>query len=177
MPDLDNELMDAVDPEGEQETPAPAQPKKISFVKVGIPVLLVQIILAYFLASHFLVPRLYGEPTPAEAEVAEKPEEPQFGKIFRLEDLIVNPAESRGMQFVLVNFGFEVKEDADVEMLKQREVQLRDLLINIMGAKTLAELDGPQDKELLRREIKERLVGLVPSGHILNVYFSNYIIQ
>ena len=176
-----------------QEEESQEPKKKFSFVKMGIPILLLQILLAYFLASNVIVPKLYGnsskpktesvEESESEGEEAEGEDEEgeeegsDFGKIFTVEDVIVNPAQSKGAQFVLINFGFEVKSDGDVEKLKAREVQIRDILIRIISSKTIDQLDDSQDKEKLRQEIKEAVKALLPEGHLLNVYFANYIIQ
>jgi flagellar FliL protein len=157
--------------------------KRFSFFKVGLPVILIQAVVAYFLASNFIVPRIYGKTgnvkvaeTKETKEIEEKPKD-DFGQIYNLDEVIVNPADSQGMQFVLINFGFEVQTEKDIKTLSEREVQLRDIIIKILGAKTLAELDGPDDKENLRREVKKALNPILPKHHLLNVYFSNYIIQ
>ncbi len=180
MPDENEELAQA---ESEQNEEQESQNSgKISLLKVGVPMLLVQVVLAYFIASNFIVPRLYGDANSAEAgnsqsgEIAER-EDVHFGKIYKVEDVIVNPADSKGMQFVLINFGIEVKDGSDVSLLEKREIQVRDILIKVLSSKTLAELDGPQDKEVLRKEVKNNLKGILPPDHLMNVYFSNYIIQ
>ncbi len=190
MPENENEVMESGEETGTGQEEQPSPVKSFSFTKVGIPVLLIQVILAYFLASQVILPRLYGKnknTTKGEKEAVanrasendseESQETPKFGKIFSLEDVIVNPAESKGMQFVLINFGFEVSEDKDLETLKNREVQVRDILIRILSSKTLEQLDGPDDKEVLRQEVKEAVKPLLPPGHLMNVYFANYIIQ
>jgi len=195
MAELENEVMeenhDMEDDAGYQMTTS----KKISFIKIGLPVLLVQAIVAYFLANYIIVPRLYGNASPTEKKNVQKEIEQskgsgesennkdnestsqKFGKIFALEDVIVNPAMSNGGQFVLINFGFEVEDNSDIEILKSREVQIRDMLIKILSSKTLSELDGPDDKESLRYEVKNSIKSILPPRHLLNVYFSNYIIQ
>ncbi|GAB4337290.1 MAG: hypothetical protein Kow0037_19850 [Calditrichia bacterium] len=196
MPELDDQVMDEMLENGEDEAQSEEGGKKFSFVKLGMPVLLVQIILAYFLASNFIVPRLYGDAaTPQGKEVAsgsdsthvgdstntekEESEEDarEFGQIFSVDDVIVNPAGSNGMQFVLINFGFEVRTEDDVKLLETRQIQVRDLLLRILSKRTMEQLDGPDDKESLRAEVKEELGKLLPENHLMAVYFSNYIIQ
>ncbi|MEJ2635704.1 MAG: flagellar basal body-associated FliL family protein [Calditrichia bacterium] len=188
MPELDDEQRTDIDVSENGETTDSGEKKSFSLLKIGIPLILIQILVAYFLANNVIVPRLYGDNSSspktenfkngAKAEKSvEQEKEKDFGKIFRLEDVIVNPAESRGMQFVLINFGFEVKTDEDLTMLADREVQIRDVLIKILSAKTLPELDGPEDKEALRKEIIASLKNLLPARHLMHVYFSNYIIQ
>lgn len=169
----------------ENEDQSSGKPK-FNLIKVGVPLFVVQVVIAFLLANYVIVPLIFGSASSVKkisAEQAgdekngEKETRPEFGKIFTVEDVIANPADSKGMQFVLINLGFEVKDDADVETMKAREVQIRDILINILSAKMLSELDGADDKENLRVQIKEAIKNILPEGHLLNVYFSNYIIQ
>ncbi|NOX36590.1 MAG: flagellar basal body-associated FliL family protein [Calditrichaeota bacterium] len=177
-------------PEESLESPQ-EETKRFSMIKVGIPVLIIQIIVSYFLANYLIVPMFFDQASAhsssRSAEVSEEAapadsgedeeQEREYGVIHQLEDIIVNPAESQGSQFLLINLAFEVKSEDDVELLKQREVIVRDILIQLLSGKTLLELDGPDDKELLRKEIIERVSKVLPKGHLYNVYFSNYIIQ
>ncbi|GAB4364576.1 MAG: hypothetical protein Kow0042_03260 [Calditrichia bacterium] len=185
MPDVEDKFLDekeSVDESNEPEVPESSGEKKFSFMTIGVPVLLVQIVIAYFLANNFIVPRLYGDSASvnaaeSSAEIHQSEALPEFGKIFTIEDIIVNPAESRGMQFVLINLGFEVKKESDLKLLEERKIQVRDLLIKVVSQRTLSQLDGPEDKEQLRLAIKEEMEKLLPPNHLMNVYFSNYIIQ
>lgn len=146
-------------------------------IKLAVPILIVQMIAAYFLASFVIVPMFFG---PAQAEAAEEAEEddsPEFGLIYKVEDVIVNPAESKGAQFLIMNIGLEVKEDGDLSELETKDPKLRDILISTISAKTIDKLDGADDKENLRLEIKKKTSKLLPKNHLKNVYFTNYIIQ
>lgn len=182
-----NEMVQVTENNEEQLPEYSSSAPKISFMKVGIPILLIQVVIAYFLASYVLVPQLYGDASstnpdtpaarPSERTQQQETDAENFGAIYSVKDVVVNPAGSQGMQFILVNFGFEVKEDSDANILEKREVQVRDILIKILGSKTIDELDDPADKEMLRQEIKEKLDDLLSPGHLMNVYFSNFIIQ
>jgi len=145
-------------------------------IKLAVPILIVQMIAAYFLASFVIVPMFFN---PAQAEAAEEAEEdsPEFGLIYKVEDVIVNPAESKGAQFLIMNIGLEVKEEGDLSELETKDPKLRDLLISTISAKTIDKLDGADDKENLRLEIKQKISKLLPKKHLKNVYFTNYIIQ
>lgn len=163
--------------------------QKFNWIKIGIPVLLLQMVMAYFLASYMIVPAFLdtarasdNSPSKSGAPIIARKQttaynDAEFGIIHQLEDLVVNPAESRGNQFILINVALEVQSRKDVKILKKRNVQVRDILIRLLSSKTLPELDGPTDKEKLRKEIKENISVLLPEGHLRNVYFSNYLIQ
>ncbi len=168
--------------EAEQEQP---KSSKISMVKVGIPIFIVQLIIAYFIASKFIVPKFFSGAHAATVQTSEAASSSQedgagdnnFGVIYSLEDVIVNPAHSKGGQFILINLALEVKSNADVDIIKKKEVMIRDILIRLISGKTIDELDGPEDKENLRQEILDKISKVLPKNHLLNVYFSNYLIQ
>ncbi len=170
---------DIQNPQSMENTPQEKE-KKVNLVKVGLPILVVQILIAYLLANYVIVPAFIDQAQATSYQEEEKAEadedaEKEFGVIYQLEDLIVNPSHSD--QFLLVNLAFEVKEDKDVEILTNRSVIVRDILIRILSGKTIEQLDGPDDKEALRQEIKDAVSTLLPKGHLFNVYFANYIIQ
>jgi len=184
MPDFNEDGFEETDglDLGEDELGEENQEKKLSLLKVGLPVVLAQLILAFFAANYFIVPRFFSSPaatdstvTAAEDTSAEE-ETSNFGVIYNLEDVIVNPAQSDG-QFILINLAIEVKSNQDIEVLKKRDAQARDILIRLISGKTISQLDGPEDKEQLRDEIKERMGAIIPEGHLRNIYFSNYLIQ
>ncbi len=163
------------DKENEQEQ---SQEKKSGGVlkivlMVGLPLMLVQTAVAYFLISKFVqVPK-----AAATEEAGEEEEEEGPTQLFVIEDVIINPAETSGSRFLNVTVALEyVNSDLEQE-LTEKEVQLRDILINIFASKTISELDGPDDRERLKKEILERCNGILKKGKIKRVYFSNFIMQ
>lgn len=185
MADFENEVLEKEAEKVLDEAPAAAS--KPAFLKVVLPILLAQLILAYFLASSVLVPAFVDSPEESsaaeasssvdEASQGEQPTGRDFGIIHTLEDIIVNPKNSEGGRFILINLALEVSSNSDIDILKTRDVQLRDILIQLISGKTITELDDPQDKENLRQEIRSAISGILPPGHLRNVYFSNYLIQ
>jgi len=185
MAEFDEQPIDNTDEmlehEAGEESPAKS---KISLVKVGIPIFIIQLILAYFIASEFIVPQYFSssaqaavQDTEEQADSKQEKEDNKFGIIYSLEDVIVNPAQSKGGQFVLINLALELKTNSDVETIKKKEVLVRDILIRMISGKSIDELDGPEDKEKLRQEILQKIGEVLPKGHLRNVYFSNYLIQ
>ncbi len=156
----------------------PSEGKGLFNLKLAIPIIIGQIVISYFLASFVIVPAFFSPAQAGESRAAEEEEEPEeFGVVYQLEDVIVNPAESQGARYVVVNIAFEVAGEGDVGLLEKREPQLRDLLIQLISSKPVERLDGPDDKEKLRVEIKDKVEKLLPKNHLKNVYFVNYIIQ
>lgn len=157
--------------------PVPAQPfvtKKM--LMIGIPVILVEALLVYFLTAMFVVPRMAGgtEDAAEAGKAAALPPEPQ---IFVVNDLIVNPAGTNGTRFLLTTVGFEVSTPEARADLEKKELQVRDLLNSILTAKGLDSLVDVRHREGLRREITDRMRAMLKNGQPQQVYFSKFIIQ
>jgi len=140
---------------------------------IVVPGILIQAAIAYFAIVHLLLPGIATR-TPPEVH----PEEPlpPIGIVYTLGDIIVNPAETLGTRYLNVTVGLEVADSKAENLLKKREVQLKDLLIDIFASRRLDQLDGGDDRESLRTEIMEK-VNPLTSGRLIRVFFSNFVLQ
>ena len=100
-----------------------------------------------------------------------------FGYIFKIEDLIVKPAEARKGQYVFLNVAFEVKKRKNLKDLRQQNMTLRKGIKQLIRSKTIRQLDSPGDKQRLRNEIYRLVESHLASGDLIDVYFIDYIIQ
>jgi flagellar protein FliL len=168
---------------------APAQklPMK-KLIMFGVPLFLVQLVLVYFLITKVLMP---APPSGGAAEKTEEhaPKEKEKGKegegsagggegsIYMVKDLIVNPAGTNGTRFLLTTVGFEVTTPEALKEMEGKDVMVRDALNTILTSKDLASLVNVEGREALRKEIEEKVNGLLHTGSLTNVYFSKFIIQ
>jgi len=94
-----------------------------------------------------------------------------------ISDLVVNPAETDGTRYVCATVSLESSGTVVAEEIKQRESQIRDALIKILGKRTVTELSSLTVRERIREEIKDSVNGLLASGEVEGVYFSNFVLQ
>lgn len=160
-----------------------AEPSKDSFslkkiLMIGIPIVLVQIVLIYFVFVKFIAPSMSGggQQHAAEAEPAADVKE-EASQVLVIKDLIINPAGTNGTRFLLTTVGLEVPTAEIKTELEQKEIQTRDILNSVLTSKGLEELTVPQFKETLRKEILEKVNANLKTGKVRNVYFSKFIIQ
>ncbi len=141
---------------------------------IGLPLMIVQTGVAYFLVSKVVkVPQAVEEVKEEEPE----PEEEGPSKLYVIEDVIINPAGTSGSRFLNATVALEYA-DAELEQeLTENEVQIRDILINILASKTIDELDGPEDRLKLKQEILDKCNEYLKKGKLKRVYFSNFIMQ
>lgn len=154
--------------------------KKI--IMVGVPIILVQVALIYFIFVKFVAPSLTSQPSHAAQSHEAAAEGEGEGKeeavqVLVIKDLIINPAGTNGTRFLLTTVGLEVPSVEIKAELEQKEVQTRDILNSVLTSKGLDELTVPSFKETLRKEILEKVNANLKTGKVRNVYFSKFIIQ
>ena len=154
--------------------------KMIMFGLVGVGAIVMGVVLAFFV----LKPMLSDSPD-GEAEGDKKPavtkkkhggshQEPIF---YAVKDIVVNPAGTGGTRFLSVSFAFQVDSPEMAASLKSKETIIRDVLITILSAKTIAQLTDPKQKEIIRYQIKKRVSELMKSEELTAVYYTDFVLQ
>ncbi len=98
--------------------------------------------------------------------------------LYTLSDLVLNPAGSGGTRFLMLSVAFDMKDSAAVEVLKQRDAEIKDAVLALVGAKTVEELAEVTTREPLKAEIRT-LVGKITKKPkaIKRVSFPQFVIQ
>jgi flagellar FliL protein len=166
---------------GQNDASTPVDAKKSLFGKrlllLGLPILLVQGCLAYFIVTKFFISSASTDEQEESIKKEDVEEERKIGEIYIIKDIIVNPAETRGKRFLNTTVAFEFKDSSVGNELVKRDVQIRDTLINIFVSKTVEELDGVEDKDKLRQEILEKVNAWLTTGKLKQVYFTSFVMQ
>jgi flagellar FliL protein len=117
------------------------------------------------------------KPAAAEPKKVTEAEESWAGTITPIEDIVVNPSGSGGTRYLCTTVAFESIEPAVSEEIVNREPQIRDVLIEILGRRTVEDLSALATREALRDEMKVAVNDLLSSGEVVGVYFSNFVLQ
>ncbi len=107
----------------------------------------------------------------------EKHPAPLVGPLWSLDPFIVNLADNQGERFLKVVMQMELSApevNAELEILKPK---VRDNILDLLTAKTYADLMEPAGKQRLRDEIILRVNSFLTKGTILKVYFSEFVVQ
>ncbi|MFH1070795.1 MAG: flagellar basal body-associated FliL family protein, partial [Candidatus Glassbacteria bacterium] len=145
------------------EEPPPSKSKLSAktLVLIGLPLILVQALLAYVVVSNFIEPKLpETKPKPEEKQAAETPtgqvEDLSTYITYPVDDVIVNPAESGGQRDLSVSVNIYVPMQF-AEMIKDIDPEIRSLIIERISRKRMDELDDFKDQQILREELKDDL--------------------
>lgn len=145
-------------------------------------VVVLQALLAIGITQYVIVPRLGagaaaiagGEHDGKHAEGEEKAE----GVLVSLNEVIAAlRSEGGAKNYVRTTISVEVKDEKMAKALEERIAQLRDAVIMTVSQKTADELTTPEGTAALREELTERLAEHLPAGALLNIYFSDLVVQ
>jgi flagellar FliL protein len=99
------------------------------------------------------------------------------GRIFRLDNLIVNPAGSEGTRFLMASVAFEVETEAAEAALKDHEVQVRDLVVTRLESQTMQMLTRPAARDSIKRQLGQVVAPVVGPKSRVTVYLPQFVIQ
>ncbi|AEV60793.1 flagellar basal body-associated FliL family protein [Pseudomonas ogarae] len=116
----------------------------------------------------------------AKADTAEN--KPQAPRLVTIAPMTVNLQNERNEQSLLyVGFALEVGNDATQTLLLQYMPQIRSQLLTLLSGQDSTPLANPQGKELLAGKIlemvKQSLAGKQPELSVLNVLYTDFIVQ
>jgi flagellar FliL protein len=94
-----------------------------------------------------------------------------------LENLVVNPAESQGLRFLIATLAIEVDRPETAAALAARDAEVRDALVRVLGSKTVAELADVASRGALKDELAATVSSLLSSGKVLQIYLPQFVIQ
>jgi flagellar basal body-associated protein FliL len=157
-------------------------PDALVRVSIGVIVLGALTVGVFFLITDVIGPSLGPmlpekiRGTASDAEVAPAVEPP--GENYMVEEVVINPAGTRGKHFLRLGIALETHSGPDLlAELETRKAQLRDLLIQKFSTRTIDELGDPTVREELRLQCVDEINAMVTSGKISNIYFTDYVLQ
>ncbi len=145
-------------------------------------IVVVQAALAVVLAHFVILPRLpaSGESDSLMTEEvveAEEKEPSERGTILMMEDVVVNLVDEDGTHFLKVATGLEFTgKDLEAE-ITERMPELRGLVIDHFSSRTVAEVVRRDGRERVKEDLLEDFNSRLTEGELLNIYFSDFVVQ
>ena len=128
-------------------------------------------------------PEKEKEPASSSKKKEEKGKEGHEGEekeeslIAPIETLIVNLSGSNGRRYLKAKINLEAKDGEMKRIIETKSVQIKDRLISILSSKTLEDIDGLEGQENLRKEIKDAVDVVLKAEGVLQVYFTEFVVQ
>jgi flagellar FliL protein len=154
-----------------QETAAPApgfwRPRNLAVLGAMVVVL-------GTLSFFGIRPLLRGE---EEAAVPVSPQKEQPGMVHSFETLVVNIAGTHGTRYLKVTVGIEFTDKNLQAEINARTMQLLDMLNTIFSGKRMEEVVNLEEREKMKREVRDRFNAVLINGQVDNVFFSEFVVQ
>jgi len=149
-------------------------------ILLGI-IVIVQALVAIGLTQFLILPKLGvqdADMSGTEQVEEEAADMPELGVLVGLDEIIVTLAgDAKRPRYLRINVNLEVKDQLTADIVATRLPQLRDIVIMTLSSQTAAELSLPEGKKGLRDEIFRRINEKMPADTLLNVYFSDLVVQ
>lgn len=118
---------------------------------------------------------------PAGGEHGEAKGEGAAASVHLIDNLVLNPAGSGGTRFLMMAAAIEFANAKHVEELKARDAEARDMVLRVMGARSVEELADMTKRDAIRQELADSITTLFPKKErkkaIKRVYFPQFVIQ
>ncbi len=152
------------------------------YVPLVMLVVLGQASIAYLLVNKVVIDRLAGpqveelQEVKVDIAISEEPE-----RVYQeMGELLLNPADAAtdlGLRYIKPHLRLGVSPASAYAQLDAQQPKLRDAVIRILTAKPVEQLDNPEDREFIKDEIRFAVNKMLYRGEVLQVYFSEFIIQ
>ena len=144
---------------------------------VGIVVL--QAAMAFGLTKFFIAP--VSQPTGGielvEAEGAGAGRASSRGVLVSLDELIVSLNSGSRPRYLRATIAVEAADAKTATMVEERMAEFRDATIMTLSHHGVEDLMSFEGKEAVKAEIKDALKSLADEGAVLNVYYSDFVVQ
>jgi len=125
--------------------------------------------------KFFLAEKMSSQDSKAGKVAAPKSMAP--GIMFKLEPFIVNLIDQGGKRYLKTQFQIEVDSEEIAKELQVRTPQLRDAILLLLTSKSFSQIGVPGGKIELRTELIEQINGVLKSGAIRTLYFTEFVVQ
>ena len=149
---------------------------KVTFI---VSLVVIEVIVAYFVVTALIEPRLAGEPVVKQEEKKCKEDRAELS-VVSIDDIVVNLNGSEGNRYLAAGVAMELdpgKEKLDEHALKEKTPMLKHAVISVLSTKSVAEVANAEGRELIRKEIQERAGGAIEPVKVHAVYFTEFVVQ
>jgi flagellar FliL protein len=181
------------DPEPEtQENAAPPPPKTPSVWGPIIAMVVLMPAITYGMTQFLILPRIRGAVNEQKANAGvthvKSEGKGEHGKgdkggesggryTYDFDNVVVNLAGAMGTRYLKASFT-TYSENADLKkVIDENKKQLLDVAITVLGSRTLADLEQPGAKNVVRSDLMANFNQAVKSDLINQIYFSEFVVQ
>jgi flagellar FliL protein len=181
--------------EGAAEGAAKA-PKAASPWPPVIAVLVLMPAISYAMTQFVLIPRIQGTvaaqqakadssggagaapPAAADAKGGDAKKDgakPAFS--YQFDDVVVNLSGAMGTRYLKASFSVFSSNPDLQKVITDNKPHLLDVALNVLSSKTMADLEAPGSKNLVRNDLIANFNQALNSDVVEQIYFSEFVVQ
>ena len=126
----------------------------------------------------YIIAQRVGKAPQTEKTAPERVEKVKPYSYFDLGEFSINTSDTDELHFVKINIQLGYQETT-VELqteLGQRRAQLRDIIISVIGSKRFEDLNTQDKRNELKKDIMERINGILIEGQIKAIAFTEFVL-
>jgi flagellar FliL protein len=174
----------------ESEAPAAAEPPAKT-PNVWLPIIAVIILMptiSFAMVQFVLIPRIkssLGSQSAAAADNskdaggakadATKPAKPSYTYAF--DDVVVNLSGAMGTKYLKASFSLLSSNPDLQKIITDNKSHLLDVALNVLSSKSMADLEAPGSKNLVRNDLISNFNQALNSEVVEQLYFSEFVVQ
>ena len=97
--------------------------------------------------------------------------------VYKVENLVLNPAQSGGTRFLVATLALEVADSSATIAMKQRDSEVRDAVLRVLGGRTVVQLSDMAGRSLLKQELQVAVDSVFGKKLVSAVYLPQFVIQ
>jgi flagellar FliL protein len=187
MPEDDKKESGKEVDEAAESSAAPAVTPSGGGFKAWLPLIVTILLmpaLAFGVAEFVILPQLQkglGIKTPAaSADTASQPKKEAAGgkqESVMMNKMLVNVAGTMGARYLLVSISVAGTGSDFKDKMAAHDAQLRDMACGALSTKTLADLEKPGARNLIRNELITGFNNILGDSSVQDIYFTEFAIQ
>ena len=149
-------------------------------IVVVAAIVVLQAAMAFVLTQFVIAPvsapqgiEVAGGDGEGEGEVEASPR----GVLVSLEEMIVSLNSGSRPRYLRTTISVEAADASSASMVEERMAEFRDATIMTLSHHAVEDLLSFEGKEAVKAEIKSALKSLAEEGKVLNVYYSDFVVQ
>jgi flagellar FliL protein len=181
MPEDDNKAEEAA------EKAAPAPMPKSGGIGAWLPLIITMLLmpaLAFGVAQYVILPQLQkglgikAASTSSGGSTESKKESPGAKQeSVLMSKMLVNVSGTMGARYLLVSVSVEGTGSDFKQRMQDHDAQLRDMACGSLSTKTLADLEKPGARNLIRTELITGFNNILGDSVVQDIYFTEFAIQ
>ena len=100
--------------------------------------------------------------------------------VYKLDNIIVNPADSQGQRFLMCTVAIESDDAKALDLLREHEIELRDRVVTLLSKQPMDRLTAQSARDSLRSEllaVVQPVLGPDGKDTVLKIFLPQFVVQ